>query len=149
MRTRFEFDVHTKATPEQVIELFTDFSADRPKRWPALSPRQYRVFSVGETEADVLEGQDLPKINARRHYNWSTPGKVVMTVTESAYLATSSLHTVEVRPAAGGGSDLHCVWDNTAINLPAKIGVGMMRFMGKKFFRTYYKRVLDRLVETA
>lgn len=72
MRTQFEFDVHTKATPDQVVELFTDFSADRPKRWPALSPKQYRVLSVGETEADVWEGQDLPKINARWHYGWST-----------------------------------------------------------------------------
>ncbi|MBC6448520.1 SRPBCC family protein [Actinokineospora xionganensis] len=149
MRTRFEFDVHTRATPEQVIELFTDFSANRPNRWPALSPREYRVFSVGETEAEAQEGQDLPKVSARWHYDWSTPGKVVMTVTESAYLATSSFHTVEVKPAANGGSDLHGVWDNTATNLSAKIGIGMMRVMGPTFFRRYYKRTLDRLAETA
>lgn len=146
MRTRFEFDVRTKATPEQVIELFTDFSANRPKRWPGLSPRHYRVFSVGETEADVQEGQDLPKVSARWHYDWSTPGKIVMAVTESAYLAAgSSFHTIAVRPSAHGGSDLHCVWDNTAINVPARIGVGMMRVIGPTFFRLYYKRVLDRL----
>lgn len=72
-----------------------------------------------------------------------------MTVAESAHLATSSFHTVEVRPAANGGSDLHGVWDNTAINLPANIGVRMMRVMGPRFFSLYYKRVLDRLVEAA
>lgn len=97
----------------------------------------------------MQEGQDLPKVSARWHYDWSTPGKIVMTVTESAYLAASSFHTIEVKPATNGGSDLHGVWDNTAINLSAKIGIATMRVIGARFFRLYYKRVLDRLAEAA
>jgi hypothetical protein len=32
VHTRFEFDFVTTATPDQVIELMTDFSANRPDR---------------------------------------------------------------------------------------------------------------------
>jgi hypothetical protein len=37
VRTRFEFDFLTTATPDQVIELMIDFSPNRPHRWPASS----------------------------------------------------------------------------------------------------------------
>ena len=82
MHTRFEFDFVTTATPEEVIELMTDFSADRPHRWPALSAKTFEVYHVGETEADVREGQDFPKLSATWHYDWSTPGSVTLTVVD-------------------------------------------------------------------
>jgi hypothetical protein len=37
VRTTFEFDFVTTATPDQVVELMTDFSPNRPHRWPASS----------------------------------------------------------------------------------------------------------------
>jgi hypothetical protein len=62
MVTRIEFDFHTVATPDQVVGLLTDFSPDRPKIWPQLSERWFEVYSVGETSADVREGQDRPTL---------------------------------------------------------------------------------------
>lgn len=147
MRTRFEFDLHSLATPAQILELFTDFSANRPRRWPALSSRHYRVYDVGETTADVQEGQDLPPISARWVYDWSTPGLIRMHVVDSAHLAPGSLHELTIRPADDGGSDIHGLWDNTAIHPSARLGVGMMRLMGPKFFTTYYRRVFDGLAK--
>lgn len=38
----------------------TDFSPNRPHRWPALSAKAFEVYHVGATEADVREGQDFP-----------------------------------------------------------------------------------------
>ncbi|WP_336084823.1 hypothetical protein [Nocardia sp. SSK8] len=145
MRTSFEFDLRTTATPDQIVEVLTDFSATRPQRWPALSAGMYQVFSVGDTEAVVKEGQNFPKIYATWRYDWSTPGTVHMTVTDSPYLVTGSLHTVTATAEPGGGSLVHGVWDNTAKNGSAMFGLLMMRIIGRRFFTTYYRRVFDGL----
>ncbi|MGK2320164.1 hypothetical protein [Gordonia rhizosphera] len=143
MRTRFEFDLHTTATPEQVVEVLTDFSSNRPKRWPALSAKLYRVHRVGDTDADVQEGQDFPKFYAIWHYDWSTPGTVTMTVTDSDYAASGGIHSIVATAGHDGGSDVHGIWDITAKNTSANIGVAVMRVAGARFFRVYYRRVLD------
>jgi hypothetical protein len=83
VHTKFEFDFVTTATPDQVIELMTDFSPNRPHRWPASSVEAFEVYHLGETDADIREGQDFPKLWATWHYDWSTPGSVTLTVTES------------------------------------------------------------------
>jgi hypothetical protein len=43
VHARFEFDFVTTATPHRVIELMTDFSPNRPARWPALSATDFEV----------------------------------------------------------------------------------------------------------
>jgi hypothetical protein len=58
VRTHFEFDFVTTATPDEVIELMTDFSPKRVNRWPASSEKAFEVYHLGETEADIREGQD-------------------------------------------------------------------------------------------
>ncbi|MGV9711661.1 hypothetical protein ACWDTI_13465 [Gordonia sp. NPDC003424] len=143
MHTRFEFDLHTAATPDQVVEILTDFSPNRPKRWPALSEKLYRVHRVGQTDADVQEGQDFPKFYATWHYDWSTPGTVIMTVTDSEYAAPGGMHTVRAAARPAGGSDVHGIWEITARNFSANIGVVVMRVVGARFFAAYYRRVFD------
>ena len=149
MRTRFEFDFHTRATPAQVVELLTDFSPDRPKRWPALSPTWFEVYSVGTTEADVREGQDKPVIWAREHYDWSAPGTVTWTVVESNALAPGSTVSLTVKASSDGGSDVHGVWDRTAANTTARMVVIMMKFAGPKILRGYFTKVYDALADAA
>ena len=102
MHTRFEFDFVTTATPDQVIELMTDFSPNRPHRWPALSAKTFEVYHVGETEADVREGQDFPKLSAKWHYDWSTPGSVTLTVVDSDAMAAGSYMTLTATPSSRG-----------------------------------------------
>jgi hypothetical protein len=71
VHTKIEFDFVTRATPDQVIELMTDFSPNRPRRWPASSAKAIEVYHLGETEADNREGQDFPKLWA----TWPTTGR--------------------------------------------------------------------------
>ena len=104
MRTKFEFDFVTTATPDQVIELMTDFSPNRPHRWPASSAKAFEVYHLGETEADIREGQDFPKLWATWHYDWSTPGSVTLTIVESDALQPGGLMTLTATPTAEGGS---------------------------------------------
>ncbi len=145
MRTKFEFDFVTTATPDQVIELMTDFSPNRPHRWPASSVKAFEVYHVGETEADIREGQDFPKLWAKWHYDWSTPGSVTLTVTESDAMEAGSFMTLAATPTAEGGSSVHGVWEQTSKNLIGHIGVTTMRFIGPRFLSSYYKKVYDGL----
>jgi len=123
VRTKFEFDFVTTATPDQVIELMTDFSPNRPHRWPASSVKAFEVYHVGETEADIREGEDFPKLWSKWHYDWSTPGSVTLTVTESDAMEAGSFMALAATPTAEGGSSVHGVWEQTSKNLIGHIGV--------------------------
>jgi hypothetical protein len=143
--TKFEFDFVTTATPDQVIELMTDFSPNRVHRWPASSAKAFEVYHLGETDADVREGQDFPKVWAEWHYDWSTPGSVRLTVTESDSLQPGGYMMLTATPRAEGGSTVHGEWEQTSKGLASRIGVTMMRFIGPRFLSSYYKKVYDGL----
>jgi hypothetical protein len=146
VRTKFEFDFVTTATPEQVVELMTDFSPNRPHRWPASSVKAFEVYHVGDTEADIREGQDFPKLWATWHYDWSNPGSVTLTITESDALQAGGFMTLTATPpTAEGGSSVHGVWEQTSKNLTGLVGVTMMRLIGPRFLSSYYKKVYDGL----
>jgi hypothetical protein len=145
VRTRFEFDFVTTATPDQVIELMTDFSPNRIDRWPASSTKAFEVYHVGETEADIREGQDFPKIWAKWHYDWSTPGSVTLTVVEGDAVEAGSYMSLTAAPRDEGGSSVHGVWEQSPKNLVGFIGVCAMRVVGPKFMSSYYKKVYDGL----
>ena len=145
MPTHIEFDFHTTATPEQVVELLTDFSDARPDRWPALSRQFYEVYSVGETQAEVREGQDKPTLWAREHYDWSTPGTVTWTVVESSDLGTGSFVALAAKPDAAGGSDVHGVWERSGTTTKGRIIVTMLGFVGRRILSGYFTKAFDGL----
>jgi hypothetical protein len=145
VRTKFEFDFATTATPEQVVELMTDFSPNRPHRWPASSVKAFEVYHLGDFEADIREGQDFPKLWATWHYDWSAPGSVTLTITESDALQAGGFMTLTATAAAEGGSSVHGVWEQASKNLTGLVGVTMMRFIGPRFLSSYYEKVYDGL----
>jgi hypothetical protein len=145
VRTKFEFDFETTATPAQVIELMTDFSPNRPHRWPASSAKAFEVYHLGDTDADIREGQDFPKLWATWHYDWSTPGSVTLTVVDSDGLAPGGFMRLTATPTPQGGSTVHAEWEQTSKNLTGLIGVTAMRFIGPRFLSSYYKKVYDGL----
>ncbi len=143
MRTTFEFDFVTTATPDQVIELMTDFSPNRAQRWPASSQKALEVYHVGDTDADIREGQDFPKLWAKWHYDWSVPGTVTLTITEADALRPGGFMRLTATPRAEGGSAVHAVWDQSSKNVSGLIAVTVMRFIGPRFLTSYYKKVYD------
>jgi hypothetical protein len=145
VRTKFEFDFVTTATPDQVIGLMIDFSPDRPHRWPASSVDAFEVYRIGDTDADIREGQDFPKLWATWHYDWSTPGSVTLTIVESDAMQPGGYMTLSATPTPDGGSSVHGVWEQTSKNLYGRVGVTMMRFVGPRFLSSYYKKVYDAL----
>lgn len=147
MPLRIEFDFHTRATPADVVELLTDFSPERPKRWPALSDRWYEVYDVGASTADVREGQDKPTLWAREKYDWSTPGAVTWTVTESSDLAPGSFVTLAAADSLDGGSNVHGTWERGATTLKGRTVLVLMRVAGRKILSNYFRKVYDDLAD--
>ena len=84
--------VETTLSPEALRDALIDFSDRRPDIWPGLSRELYEVYSVGETTADVKEGNKSPlgPFWAREHYDWSDPDTVRWTVQESNFCAPGS-----------------------------------------------------------
>ena len=97
-----ELDIQTPLSPDKVTEMLTDFSPRRPDIWPGLWSGAYEVYSVGETSAEVREGNKVPKIWARERYDWSKPGVVRWEVLDSNFCtpAASSRHTSRQAPGA-------------------------------------------------
>ncbi len=144
MRTTFEFDFVTTATPEQVVELMTDFSPNRPHRWPASSAEAFEVYRIGDTDADIREGQDFPKLWAKWHYDWAEPNSVTLTIADSDALETGGFMSLTATPH-DGGSAVHGVWGQTSKSVRGLLAVIMMRLFGPRFLSSYYKKVYDAL----
>jgi hypothetical protein len=76
---------HTSLPPERVLEAARDFSARRAELWPDVHVEHLTVHETGETFADVTEGNPWPigYVGERLRYDWSEPGIVKGTVTDS------------------------------------------------------------------
>ena len=121
----------------------TDFSPNRSHRWPASSEKAFEVYRVSETDAEIREGQDFPKLWARWHYDWSTAGAVTLTSVEAEALKPGGVMTLTATPRAECGSAVHAVWDQSSKNLRGLIAVTAMRFIGPRSLSSYYKKVYD------
>jgi hypothetical protein len=143
VRTTFEFDFVTTASPHEVVELMTDFSPERARRWPASSEAAFEVYRVGDTDAEIREGQDFPKLWARWRYDWSTPDSVTLTVMEAEALNPGGFMTLTATPRTEGGTAVHAVWDQSSKNLNGLVAMVTMRVIGSRFLSSYYRRVYD------
>jgi hypothetical protein len=70
---------------------------------------------------------------------------VSLTVVESDAYATGGYMTLTATPTTAGGSSVHGVWEQSSKNLTALLGVTTMRFIGRRFLSSYYKKVYDRI----
>jgi hypothetical protein len=119
-------DIHTETTlsPEKVIAMLTDFSERRPEIWPGLWKDAYQVYSVGETSAEVREGNKSPKVWARERYDWSKPGVVRWEVLESNFSKPGSFLEATVTPKDGGGSNIDILWNRSPSSFIGFVALG-------------------------
>ncbi len=79
-RTRYALTVRIAAAT--AIAALTDFGENRSRVWSETShPKVYRLHALGPTWADVTEG--VPFSWSRERYDWSDPGLVRLTQTDS------------------------------------------------------------------
>jgi hypothetical protein len=123
---RIEFDVETTLPPEKVKAMLLDFSDQRPETWPGLARDRYEVYSIGETSAEIREGNRRPKVWARERYDWSRPGIVRWEVIESNFSAPGSFLEAHLNPK-GSGTTVHITWSRTATSLMGTIALGLIK----------------------
>jgi hypothetical protein len=127
---RIEFDVETALPPEKVKAMLIDFSDRRPDTWPGLARNQYEVYSIGETTAEIREGNKRPNVWARERYDWSKPGVVRWEVIESNFSAPGSFLEAHLKPTDGGGTAVHIIWSRTATSFMGRIALGLIKVTG-------------------
>jgi len=88
--------------------MLTDFSKTRPETWPGLWEGAYEVYSVGQTSAEIREGNRSPRVWARERYDWSTPGVVRWEVVESNFCTPGGFVRVEVKSREGAVAGCGC-----------------------------------------
>lgn len=106
-RRRFAYSAEGKVTPERFIAALTDFSSDRPKRWPGMTANQFRLLDKGEDWALVREGTGSAWEQSR--YDWSKPGLVISTVEKSNFLRPGTTWEFRVSKRADGGCRVDAV----------------------------------------
>src|SRR3954451_13752507 len=113
------FTLKTTATPEQFRAGLTDFGPGRAKLFANSKAGYLQVHSQGATEADVTEGS--AGIWERLHYDWSDPGKIVMTTTDSNAWGGRSGHTYTLTRKADGTTDVDAVVVREGKNLKGRL----------------------------
>ena len=87
-----------------VLEAARDFSARRAELWPDVHVEHLVIHGMGETWADVTEGNPWPigYVWERLRYDWSAPGSVRGVVTDSNIFKPGSTWEIRATPANGG-----------------------------------------------
>ena len=100
----FQFHQTTTATPEQFIAGLTDFGPGRAELFENSADGYLKVHDQGSNEADVTEGS--AGVWERLRYDWSDPGRVVLTTTDSNAWANGASHTYVLKSRPDGRTDI-------------------------------------------
>lgn len=146
---QFHFALDTKATPDQVVAAFTDFTDRRLEIWKeTLDPAKYEVHEVGDTWAIVREGSARPSVWAVERYDWSQPGIVEWAVQDSNFCAPGSGVELSITPNATGGSRLEGNWHRVGRGLKGRMVVSLARLMLPGSWPKEWRATLDRYADT-
>jgi hypothetical protein len=137
--TTMHFTEKMTATPEQFIAALTDFGPGRAKIWGNSADDQLKVLDQGPTEADVTEGSG--GVWETLHYDWSDPGRVVLTTTDSNAWGGHSGWTYSFSPQPDGTTevDVEVVREGKNFKghgLALALGAGGKRVLQKRFGET-------------
>jgi hypothetical protein len=134
--------------PDRVLEAAYDFSERRAEVWPAVSVKYLEVHELGDTSADVTEGTRAgPIVNWERcDYDWSQPGSVKATVTDSnVYEPGSSSWEIKATPR-NGGSQVEMIWVRDFKEGPrGRLFGALFRRAGKPLFGRDARHMLKNL----
>ena len=137
------------ASPERVLALAgTDFSARRAKVWGNVKESRLAVHERGATHVEVTEYGTGPAWFAweRSRYDWSQPGSVTATVTDSnVYAVPGSSWELRASPNANG-SRVEMIWVRRFRPGPRGAIFGtLFRLIGRPIFRRYASDTLENL----
>ncbi|MFE7801440.1 hypothetical protein [Nocardia sp. NPDC057440] len=124
------FKETTNSTPEQFVAALTDFGPGRSELFGNSTDEYLEVHARGPREADVTEGSR--GIWERLHYDWSDPGRVVMTTTDSNVWGGHSGHTYTLTRRPDGMTDVDVVVVREGKNLRGRVLGVVVGTVGKR-----------------
>ena len=144
MKAVVRFTATTSAQPEELLAACVDFSDRRLEIWTTIDPKVYRVLSVGETSAEVIEGSAIMGgVWARERYDWSKQGRVRAEVVDSNIFRPGSSWELRVRPGRNGGSELEWVSERATRGMKGGVLALMMKPFGKKILSKNLAKTLS------
>jgi hypothetical protein len=144
---KVEMDVETSLPPERVKEALLDFTERRPEIWTGIDPKQYEVYSVGETSAEIREATKLPgtRVWARERYDWSDPNRIRWTVEESNFSAPGSYVEATLSPREGGGTRIHIEWNRTPTSFTGRVATWVITMTKGKPIASSFQKAMRKL----
>ena len=131
-----------------VLDAARDFGSRRVQVWPAVRTEHLTIHEISGTSADVTEGTPAGiGINWERcRYDWSEPGQVTATVTDSSvYSHPGSSWRLTATPSSRG-SRVEMVWQRTFRHAPRGLIFGTLsRIAGRPVFGRYARQVIANL----
>jgi hypothetical protein len=140
--------VETASGPEAVLAAAHDFSERRESIFPAVSTKRLQVHDQQNSEADVTEGTRAgPIVNWERcRYDWSVPGCVKATVTDSNVYEPSVSYWEITATAGGTGSRVEMTWAREFTSGPRGSFFGFLfGKIGDRMFNKYARDVVENL----
>ena len=144
IRVAFE----TNVPPDRVLYAARNFTARRADVFPAVSVAKLEVHARGETTADVTEGTraGIGDNWERCYYDWSEPGSVAATVTDSnVYAVPGSSWEITAAPNEAG-SRVEMTWIREFRPGPrGRIFGTAFRLFGNRIFNKYGRDIIGNL----
>ena len=144
---KVEFDIETSVSASEVRSALLDFTDRRPQIWPSIEPSLYEVYEVGDTYADIKEGNKVPGgvVWAKEHYDWADPVVVTWTVRESNFCAPGSYVSAAITPRVESGSRIHVVWNRTPTSFGGRVATILIVATRGKPVAASIRRALTKL----
>jgi len=147
---KFSFALDSSLPATAVLGAATDFSDQRPRLWPNIDPRAYRVHSVAAGRAEVTEGSAaLGGVWARESYDWSQPGTVRATVQESNIFQPGGTWELRAIAQPGGGCRVEVSVRRRARGLRGHVVGAMMALMGRRVHERLLQQTLGIIAQGA
>jgi hypothetical protein len=127
----------TNLTPEQYLAGLTDFGPGRSKLFGNSADEYLKVHRRDRTQADVTEGSG--GIWERLHYDWSNPGHVVLTTTDSNMWGGASGHTYTFTRQLDGTTDIDLDVVREGKNLNGRMLGFVLRTIGRSVLKKAFE----------
>ena len=123
-------EVRSPLSPAEVLRVITDFSERRAEAWPGVDLDRLVVHEVGESFADVTEGNDTTW--ERERYEWdAAAGTVTATTLDSNVWGAGSRWDYRITPVEGG-SLVGVRLERHGKNLKGKLIGALLPLVGRK-----------------
>jgi hypothetical protein len=135
-----QFTVHTRMSPAEVLEVFTDFGPGRAERWPNVDEAHFTLHDRGPGWAEVTEGTSMGW--ERERYEWDTDaGTVSIDTLDSNLWGPGSGWRYRISPAADG-ADVHVRLTRVAKSWQGKVLATLIPVPGAPLLRRQFQGVL-------